>query len=74
MDKGVIGYCGMVEVFINYRTSEESLGSQIIDQFTVYFWLKLSLLTVADSRKARVIPALGLRLKSCFLTRVDTMN
>lgn len=73
-DEGVIAYYGMVVAFNNYPMFVESLGFQIIDQCIAYFWRKLSLLTVVESRKARVIQALGLRLKSCCLIHMDMLN
>lgn len=50
--EGVIVYCGMVEGSINYLMFVENQDSQIIDQYIVYSWLRLNLLTVVESRKA----------------------
>jgi hypothetical protein len=40
---GVIVYCGMERASISYLMYVGSQGSQITDQFMVYFWLRLNL-------------------------------
>ena len=41
--EGVIEYYGMAEASINYHMFVGSQNSQIIDQFIVYSWQRLSL-------------------------------
>ncbi|GMP99745.1 hypothetical protein CsSME_00047099 [Camellia sinensis var. sinensis] len=69
---GVIEYYGMVEAFIKYLMFVENPDSRIIDQSIAYFWQRLSLLVVAESRKARVVPVLGLR--NDFVTMIQSSH
>lgn len=71
MNEGVIEYYGMVMASDSSHMSVGSLGSQITDQCAVYFWQKSSPQNAAESRKARAIQALELRLKNFSLTHMD---
>lgn len=71
--KGVIEFCGMEKVSINYLISVENPGFQITDQSMDCFGLRLYL-AIAVWRKAWAILVQGLRWRSCFHIHMDIPN